>query len=160
MNDILNFQGKVTLVTGASSGMGLATAQAFAQAGSAVVLADSKEKAVQKAAKQLVAEGHKAIAVLCDLTDDAQVKSTVERTVSEFGRLDFAYNNAEVMPEVVPIAQSSREEWDRVIGINLRGAWSCLKYELGHMEKQGSGAIVNCASIGAITPITPRLEAM
>ena len=151
MNDALNFQDKVALVTGASSGMGFATARGFAEAGAAVVLADAKEEAVQEAAKKLAADGYRVLAVHCDVTDDAQVAAMVERTVSEFGELDFAYNNAGVMAEVVPTAESTREEWDRVTGINLRGVWSCLKYELAQMEKQGSGAIVNCASIGAIT---------
>jgi len=73
------------------------------------------------------------------------------RAVSEFGRLDAAFNNAGTMAKVVPTAESTREEWDRVIGINLRGVWSCMKYELRQMEKQGSGAIVNNASVGALT---------
>jgi NAD(P)-dependent dehydrogenase (short-subunit alcohol dehydrogenase family) len=75
----------------------------------------------------------------------------VERTVSEFGRLDAAFNNAGVMAKVVPTADSTREEWDRVIGINLRGVWSCMKHELRQMERQCSGAIVNNASVGALT---------
>ncbi len=75
----------------------------------------------------------------------------MKRTVAEFGRLDAAFNNAGTMAKVVPTAESTREEWDRVIGINLRGVWSCMKYELQEMEKQGSGAIVNNASVGAIT---------
>src|SRR3954453_22430176 len=75
----------------------------------------------------------------------------VERTVSEFGRLDAAFNNAGVMARLVPTAESTREEWDRVIGINLRGVWSCMKYELRQMERLGSGALVNNASVGALT---------
>ena len=89
-NDPLDFSGKVALVTGAASGMGLATAQAFAEAGAAVVLADFKEDAVKAAAHTLVAAGHKALAVRCDVSDDAQVGAMVERTVAEFGRLDAA----------------------------------------------------------------------
>ena len=149
--DMLNFTGKVALVTGASSGMGLATARAFAQAGAAVVLADFREDTVRQAAEQLIGEGHRALAVHCDVSDDAQVEAMVKKAVAEFGRLDCAFNNAGVMAKVVPTAESTREEWDRVIGVNLRGVWSCLKYELQQMEKQGSGAIVNCASVGALT---------
>ena len=147
----LDFSGKVALVTGAASGMGLATAQAFAEAGAAVVLADFREDAVKAAAQKLVAAGHKAIAVRCDVSDDAQVEQMVDRTVSEFGRLDAAFNNAGVMARIAPTADSTREEWDRVIGINLRGVWSCMKHELRQMERQGSGAIVNNASVGALT---------
>jgi len=129
----------VALVTGAASGMGLATAQAFAQAGAAVVLADFRDDAVNAEAQKLVAAGRKAIAVRCDVSDDSQVAAMVDRTVAEFGRLDAAFNNAGVMARIAPTADSTREEWDRVIGINLRGVWSCMKYELRYMERQGSG---------------------
>jgi NAD(P)-dependent dehydrogenase (short-subunit alcohol dehydrogenase family) len=147
----LSFDNKVALVTGAATGMGLATAQAFAEAGAAVVLADVKEDAVQAAAEKLVAAGHKALAVRCDVSDDAQVAAMVDRTVAEFGRLDAAFNNAGVMARIAPTADSTREDWDRVIGINLRGVWSCMKHELRQMQRQGSGAIVNNASVGALT---------
>src|SRR5579872_3760088 len=147
----LDFRRKVALVTGAAAGMGLATANAFAEAGAAVVLADFKEDAVKAAAEELIATGHKAIAVRCDVSDDAQVAAMVDRAVAEFGRLDDAFNNAGVMARISPTADSTREEWDRVIGINLRGVWSCMKHELRHMVRQGSGAIVNNASVGALT---------
>ena len=151
MSDVLDYTGKVALVTGAASGMGLATAQAVAEAGAAVVLADFREDAVNVEVQKLVAAGHKVIAVRCDVSDDSQVAAMVDRAVSEFGRLDAAFNNAGVMARIAPTADSTREEWDRVIGINLRGVWSCMKYELQHMERQGSGAIVNNASVGALT---------
>lgn len=150
MNPTYDLKGQVALVTGASSGMGLAAAKAFAEAGAAVVLADLKEEAVRAAAQQLVAAGHKAIAVRCDVSDDAQVAAMVDRTVAEFGRLDAAFNNAGVMARSAPTAESTREEWDRVIGINLRGVWSCMKHELRQMQRQGSGTIVNNASVGAL----------
>jgi NAD(P)-dependent dehydrogenase (short-subunit alcohol dehydrogenase family) len=150
-NNPLDFRSKVALVTGAAAGMGLATAQAFAEAGAAVVMADFREDAVKAEAQKLVDAGHKAIAVRCDVSGDAQVEQMVDRTVAEFGRLDAAFNNAGVMARIAPTAESTREEWDRVIGINLRGVWSCMKYELRQMERQGSGAIVNNASVGALT---------
>jgi NAD(P)-dependent dehydrogenase (short-subunit alcohol dehydrogenase family) len=151
MNNPLDFSGTVALVTGAAAGMGLASAQAFAEAGAAVVLADVKEDAVKAAAEELVATGHKALAVRCDVSDDAQVAAMVDRAVAEFGRLDAAFNNAGVMARIAPTADSTREDWDRVIGVNLRGVWSCMKHELRQMERQGSGAIVNNASVGALT---------
>src|SRR3954467_3610541 len=151
MADVLNFSGKVALVTGAAAGMGLATATAFAEAGAAVVLADFKEDAVKAAAEELAGAGHKAIAVRCDVSDDAQVAAMVDRTVAEFGRLDAAFNNAGVMARIAPTADSTREDWDRVVGVNLRGVWSCMKHELRQMERQGGGAIVNNASVGALT---------
>ena len=151
MNNPLDFSGKVALVTGAASGMGLATAQAFAEAGAAVVLADFKEDPVKEAAEKLVATGHTALAVRCDVSDDAQLAAMVDRAVAGYGRLDAAFNNAGVMARIAPTADSTREDWDRVIGVNLRGVWSCMKHELRQMERQGSGAIVNNASVGALT---------
>ena len=151
MNNPLDYRGKVALVTGAAAGMGLATARAFAEAGASVVLADYNGAATQRAVEELIAAGHKALAIACDVSDDAQVETMVNRTVAEFGRLDAAFNNAGVMAKIAHTAESTRDEWDRVIGINLRGVWSCMKYELQQMQRQGSGAIVNNASVGALT---------
>jgi len=150
-NNVLNFSGKVALVTGAASGMGLATVRAFADAGAAVALADFREDLVNAEAQTLRVAGHKALAIRCDVSDDAQVAAMVERTIAEFGRLDAAFNNAGVMARIVPTEESTREEWDRVIGINLRGVWCCMKYELQQMQREGDGAIVNNASVGALT---------
>lgn len=151
MNNILDFRRKVALVTGAASGMGLATARAFAEAGAAVVMADYREDTVQEQANLLASAGHNVIAVGCDVSDDAQVEQMIERTIAKFGRLDAAFNNAGVMARIAPTSDSTREEFDRVIGINLRGVWACMKYELRQMERQGSGSIVNNASVGALT---------
>jgi NAD(P)-dependent dehydrogenase (short-subunit alcohol dehydrogenase family) len=152
----LSFENKVALVTGAGSGMGLATAQAFAAEGAAVVLADVNEAAARAATEQLAAAGHKAIAVRCDVADEAQVKAMVEQTVSAFGRLDAAFNNAGVQSPIAETADASGEEFDRVNAINLRGVWSCMKYELLQMREQGSGAIVNCSSLGGLVGIAGR----
>lgn len=151
MKSPLDFTGKVALVTGAASGMGLATAQAFAEAGAAVVMADFREDVVRSEAQKLASTGHEAIGLRCDVSDDRQVEQMVNRTVSEFGRLDASFNNAGVMAHIAATADSTRDDWDRVISINLRGVWSCMKYELRQMERQGSGAIVNNASVGALT---------
>jgi NAD(P)-dependent dehydrogenase (short-subunit alcohol dehydrogenase family) len=151
MKNPMDFTGKAALITGAAAGMGLATATMFAEAGAAVVLADYKEDLVQNEVARLTASGHRAMAIGCDVSDDAQVQQMVERAVSEFGRIDAAFNNAGVMARLASIGDSTREDWDRVIGINLRGVWSCMKYELQQMKRQGGGAIVNNASIGAMT---------
>ena len=146
----ISYENKVALVTGAGSGLGLATAKAFAGSGASVVLADWNEEAVRSAAKGLAAQGHKALAIHCDVADDAQVEAMVEQTVATFGRLDAAYNNAGVQNVLAETADYPREDYDRVMAINLRGVWSCMKFELRQMRKQGSGAIVNCSSLGGL----------
>jgi len=98
----------------------------------------------------LSAQGHKALAIHCDVADDAQVEAMVDQTVAAFGRLDAAYNNAGVQNELAEAADQTREDFDRVVGINLRGVWSCMKFELRQMRKQGSGTIVNCSSLGGL----------
>jgi NAD(P)-dependent dehydrogenase (short-subunit alcohol dehydrogenase family) len=146
----LSFENKVALVTGAASGMGLATAKAFAEAGAAVVLADVQESAIGAAAQELVARGYRALAIRCNVAVEADVAALIEQTVGTFGRLDAAYNNAGVMTPTSELADASGEDFERVMEINLRGVWNCMKYELRQMSKQGSGAIVNCSSIGGL----------
>jgi NAD(P)-dependent dehydrogenase (short-subunit alcohol dehydrogenase family) len=146
----ISFENKVALVTGAASGLGLATAKAFAESGASVVLADWNEEATQAAAKDLAAQGRKTLAIRCDVSDDAQVEAMVAQTVAAFGRLDVAYNNAGIQNVLAETADSTREDYDRVMAINLRGIWNCLRFELQQMRKQGSGSIVNCSSIGGI----------
>ena len=119
MNNYPNFNDKVALVTGASSGMGLATTQAFSEAGASVALADVKEEAVREAAEGLVSEGHRVLAIACDVSHDAQVQAMIERTIAEFGRLDAAFNNAGVMAKIAPTGDSTLEEFDRVTGVDL-----------------------------------------
>jgi NAD(P)-dependent dehydrogenase (short-subunit alcohol dehydrogenase family) len=146
----ISFEGKVALVTGAASGLGLATAKAFAASGASVALADWNEEAVRSTAETLSAEGKKVIAIACDVADEAQVEAMVAETVATFGRLDAAYNNAGVQNVLAETADTTREDYDRVMGINLRGVWSCMKFELRQMREQGSGVVVNCSSLGGL----------
>jgi NAD(P)-dependent dehydrogenase (short-subunit alcohol dehydrogenase family) len=143
-------------VTGAGSGLGLATAKAFAEAGASVVLAGNHKASVRAAAEELGAAGHKALAIRCDVADERQVAAMVEQTVSTFGRLDAAFNNAGVQSPIAETADASGEEFDRVHAINLRGVWSCMKYELRQMREQSSGAIVNTSSLGGLVGIAGR----
>ncbi|MEU0128349.1 MULTISPECIES: glucose 1-dehydrogenase [unclassified Streptomyces] len=150
MNPTYDFTGQVTFITGAGSGMGLAAARAFAEAGAAVALADIDEAAVTAAAKELTANGHRALALACDVTDEDAVAAAVDRTVETFGRLDMAYNNAGIMPAPTDAADESADQFDRVQDINLRGIWAAMKHELRHMRTRGSGTIVNCSSLGGL----------
>ncbi|MGW2212722.1 SDR family NAD(P)-dependent oxidoreductase [Streptomyces sp. NPDC001781] len=150
MNPTYDFTGQVAFVTGASSGMGLAAARAFTDAGAVVALADIDDEAVNAAAKELTDAGHQVLALVCDVSDEDQVAAAVDHTVEAFGRLDMAYNNAGVMPPPTDAADESAEQFDRVQNVNLRGIWACMKHELRHMRTQGSGAIVNCSSLGGL----------
>ncbi|WP_306320005.1 MULTISPECIES: SDR family NAD(P)-dependent oxidoreductase [unclassified Streptomyces] len=150
MNPTYDFVGQVALITGAGSGMGLATARAFATAGAAVALADIDGNAAKAAAEQLVDDGHRALALVCDVSDEDQVAAAVDRTVETFGRLDMAYNNAGIMVPPTDAADESADQFDRVQAVNLRGIWASVKHELRHMRAQGSGAIVNCSSLGGL----------
>ncbi|MFB4299833.1 SDR family NAD(P)-dependent oxidoreductase [Actinomadura sp. NTSP31] len=150
MNPTYDFTGQVAFVTGASSGMGLAAARAFAASGAAVGLADIDGNAVERAAQELTDAGHQALALSCDVTDEDQVAAAVDGTVAAFGRLDMAYNNAGIMAPPTDAADEDADQFDRVNAVNLRGIWASMKHQLRHMRVQGSGAIVNCSSLGGL----------
>ncbi len=151
----LSFDGKVALITGAAGGIGYATAKAFAESGAKVVLADINEGKVRKAAEHLVADGFQVIGIHCDVSDEEAVKSLVKKTVAAFGSLDIAYNNVGIHARVsCELAEMEGLDFDRVIAVNLRGIWNCMKYELIQMKKQTTGgAIVNCSSQGGLVGI-------
>ncbi|EIK97183.1 short chain dehydrogenase [Pseudomonas sp. M47T1] len=145
-----SFENKVALVTGGASGIGLATARAFAQAGASVAVVDLNLEAARAAAQALVDAGHRAIGIGCDVADIDQVEAMVKDTVATFGRLDAAFNNAGIQNLLAEVADATVEDYDRVMSVNLRGVWSCMKFELQHMRRQGSGTIVNCSSLGGL----------
>ena len=128
------FKDKVALVTGAAQGIGQATAEAFARAGALVVLSDVLDTRNQVNA--LVEAGFKATSIPCDVADEQAVEALINDIVSAYGRLDAAYNNAGINSPVAETADASSEEYDRVMNINLRGVWNCMKYELRQMRKQ------------------------
>jgi NAD(P)-dependent dehydrogenase (short-subunit alcohol dehydrogenase family) len=136
--------------------MGLATARAFAESGAAVVLADVDEPALESATASLAAAGHQALGVRCDVSDEDSVAALLSATVETFGRLDMAFNNAGIQVPPCDAADETAEVYDRVQGINLRGVWACMKHELAQMRAQGSGAIVNCSSLGGLVGLPGR----
>jgi len=148
------FTGKVAFVTGAASGIGRAAALAFAREGASVVVADVSEEDNQETARMIEEQGGRALAVRCDVTRTEDVRAALERTVEAFGRLDVAFNNAGVEPrKLVPTAEVEDAEWDRIISIDLRGVFLCMKHEIPLMLKQGGGAIVNTSSGAGIIGI-------
>lgn len=141
-----SFHGKVAFVTGAGSGIGRATALAFAREGAAVALADVSEEGNRETARLIDEQGGRALVVTCDVRLSEDVKAALDRTVEAFGRLDYACNNAGVDQMGVSTAECTEEDWDRVVGTDLRGVFLCLKHELALMIQRGGGAIVNIAS--------------
>jgi NAD(P)-dependent dehydrogenase (short-subunit alcohol dehydrogenase family) len=135
-----SFAGKAIFVTGAASGIGRAAALAFGRKGVNVVVADVSEQGNQETARMVEALGARALAVRCDVTRTEDVKAALDKGVEAFGRLDFAFNNAGVEQTVTPAADLTEDEWDRIVDIDLRGVFLCMKYEIPLLLKQGGGA--------------------
>jgi NAD(P)-dependent dehydrogenase (short-subunit alcohol dehydrogenase family) len=145
-NEHGSYTGKVAFVTGAGSGIGRAAALAFAREGAGVVVADVSEQGNQETARMIEELGERALAVTCDVARVEDVRSALDKTIEAFGRLDCAFNNAGVEGSIGATADFKEEEWDRIININPRGVFLCMKYEIPLMLKQGTGAIVNTSS--------------
>src|SRR5215210_852047 len=146
MNENGFYKGKVAFVTGAGSGIGRATALAFAREGASVTVSDISEQGSRETARLIEEQGGRSLAVKCDVTRTEDVKAALDKTIEAFGRLDFAFNNAGVEQRNAGIAEFEEEEWDRIVDTNLRGVFLCMKYEIPLMLKQGGGAIVNTSS--------------
>ena len=146
-------EGKVAFVTGGGTGIGLATAQAFAREGAAVAVVGHDARHVEAAAEVVRQDGGRALAITCDVSRSDEVAAAVERTVEEFGRLDFAFNNAGVEQPVKPLNEIEEDEFDRLIAVDLRGVYLCMKHQVPAMLKQGGGVIVNTGSGAAVKGI-------
>lgn len=142
------FKNKVAIVTGGSFGIGKATAIAFAERGAKVAIVDIVED--NETLREIQSIGGDAIFIKCDVANASEVKAMVEQTVKKFGRLDFAFNNAGIEGMSAPTADCTEENWDRVLAVNLKGPWLCMKYEIPHMLKQNSSAIINCSSVAGL----------
>jgi NAD(P)-dependent dehydrogenase (short-subunit alcohol dehydrogenase family) len=141
-----SFAGKVGFVTGAANGIGRATALAFARQGASVACADVAEENNQETARLIEELGGRALATSCDVSRAEDVQRALGATIEAFGRLDFAFNNAGIEYTVASAADVTEEEWDRIIAIDLRGVFLCMKYEIPLLLRQGGGAIVNTSS--------------
>jgi NAD(P)-dependent dehydrogenase (short-subunit alcohol dehydrogenase family) len=141
-----NLDGKVAFVTGAASGIGRATAVAFAREGANVVVADIDQRGSQDTVGAIEDLGGQALAVVCDVTHGEDIQTSLSAAVNRFGRLDYAFNNAGAEQRPKLTADITEEEWDRIITINLRSVFLCLKYEIPLMLQHGGGAIVNTSS--------------
>ncbi len=145
-----DLSGKVALVTGASSGIGRESALAFARAGAQVVVSDIDDAGGAETVKMIKDMGGDAIFVKCNVADQADVKALIAKTVEVYGRLDCAHNNAGIEGTPAPCLECTEENWDKTIAINLTGVFYCCKAELAVMLEQGSGAIVNTASVAGL----------
>jgi NAD(P)-dependent dehydrogenase (short-subunit alcohol dehydrogenase family) len=153
-----DFAGKAVLVTGASSGIGAATARAFAREDAAVILADLNVDAGERLAEELRSAGHRAAFVRCDVRKERDIEAAVASSIEHFGRLDIAFNNAGIEGIQAAAADCTADNWDQVVGVNLRGVWLSMKYEIRAMLEIGGGAIVNCASVAGMVSF-PRMPA-
>jgi NAD(P)-dependent dehydrogenase (short-subunit alcohol dehydrogenase family) len=142
------FKNKVAIVTGGSFGIGRATALAFAKKGAKVVIVDWKENT--ETIDLIKKSGGEALFIKCDVSISSDVQAMIEKTIATFGRLDYAFNNAGIEGDSAPLQDCSEENWEKTIGVNLKGVWLCMKYKIPEMLKQGKGAIVNCSSVAGL----------
>lgn len=146
----MTFSGQVALVTGAAAGIGRATALAFAREGLKVVVADLDPAGGEATVALIRAAGGEALFIACDVTREAEVRQLHERLIAAYGRLDYAYNNAGIEIEQGRLAEGSEAEFDAIMGVNVKGVWLCMKYQLPLLLAQGGGAIVNTASVAGL----------
>lgn len=140
------FTGKVAFVSGAASGIGRAAAIAFAAEGAKVAILDRTEDGLKETAEAITTRGDECLTLACDVSDPDAVERAVARVVQTYGRIDCAFNNAGVENKAAPVHEIELAEWDRILGINLRGTFTCMKQELAQMLKQGGGVVVNTSS--------------
>jgi len=146
---VIGLENKVALVTGGSSGIGRATALTFAREGAKVVIADINIIGGEETARMIKMKGGQALFIKTDVTRATEVESLIDQTIQKYGRLDCAHNNAGML-EGIPLMEGTEAQWDRIMNLNLKSVWLCMKYELRHMTRHGAGAIVNTSSVAGL----------
>ena len=145
-----SLSGKVAIVTGGSSGIGKATAIAFAREGAKVVVASRREKEGQETVKQVQSAGSEGFFIKTDVSKETDVSAMVEKTIATYGHLDYAFNNAGIEQIPTPLVEQTEETFDQVMDINVKGVWLCMKHQIPQMLVSGGGAIVNMSSISGM----------
>ncbi|TWR92308.1 SDR family oxidoreductase [Pseudomonas saxonica] len=146
----MTFSGQVVVITGAGAGIGRATALAFAAEGLSVIVADVDVPRAEQTVEFIRAAGGNAHCVPCDVTRELDVKHLMEQVLLIYGRLDYAFNNAGIEIEQGRLADGTQDEFDAIMGVNVKGVWLCMKYQLPLLMAQGGGAIVNTASVAGL----------
>lgn len=152
MSVSIDFTGKVAMVSGAARGIGAASAKAFAEAGARVVVTDILPE-VEEIVAEIRQAGGEAVALVTDISKSENCKAVVDLAISSYGRLDFAFNNAGIGGKPAPAGEVKKEDWLRVININLNSVFYCIKYQLPEMVKTGGGVIINNSSICGVRPL-------
>ena len=149
----MNFEGKIAFVTGAGSGIGRASARAFATLGATVLVTDVNGQSAEEVAGEIGNEGGRAFSFALDVTDTSAIEALLNQMSDRFGRIDFAHNNAGIEDSFAFTANSEEANFDRLIATNLKSVWACMKYETAHMLRQGEGVIVNTASVAGVVGV-------
>lgn len=156
--NVMDWNGRVALVTGAGSGIGQSAAREFAALGASVAVVDCDERAGAETLESIVQAGGEAIFLPADVTNEASVAEAVAQTVNQFGRLDAAFNNAGISPDTGTTVDCTRDMWDRIFAVNVTGVWLCMKHEIQAMLRTGGGSIMNTGSVSSLRA-APQLPA-
>src|ERR1700689_3780843 len=146
----MKLRGRVAIVTGAASGIGRASSLAFAREGAQVIAADLDEQGGKETVARIQAQGYEAFFIRTDVTSEVEVKRMVEETIHRWGRIDILFNNAGIVL-AKSLEETTEAEWDRVISVNVKGAFLAIKHVAPHMRRNGGGAILNTGSIASFT---------
>jgi NAD(P)-dependent dehydrogenase (short-subunit alcohol dehydrogenase family) len=152
------FENKVVIVTGGGKGIGQTTAFEFAREGAIVVIANRNDTEGRETAEHISQSGGKASFIKTDVTKETEVKNLVDLTMSTYGRIDYAFNNAGVEQPPMPLTEQTEELFDRVMNVNVKSVWLCMKHQIPAMLKSGGGSIVNTSSFSGVIALATKLD--